>query len=419
MFQSELGVKIDITDSGYFQATQIEGGVKLGLKSGSQSLAVEGKGHTEQKNSFYNNAIKSSITTLANVRLAAGNGDLILAGTNIDNEDKSVGNVKLFSGNNIKLLASVSDSAIREDKASGSLVLSISKASSNDNSTTESGIGFTAEEKRVNESTLFSEGATIYSGGNVAISAKSNNKEAIYAQGLQVKARQVDITAANGGILLESAQSQAPKDNIDFFISASASGSTTSGLNTDTPTEHKLTGCSFNIKDDENNQWVIKHQNSRINAERTFLESGKDMLLKGEKVVVDSVRADIGGNLHIQSVKEFYLIDNKDFRFNLSYMGTTDFAGDEMAEFGGSGSNTNKQGITEMSGFYGTKDVVINHNGTKTLAEAEVVNASKPVEWNIFTVKPLKPKVVVKVKEPKPDNVQPVSDYSHAIAPVH
>ncbi|WP_174634911.1 hemagglutinin repeat-containing protein [Yersinia thracica] len=454
VFQSASGVKIDITDSGYFQATQIEGGTgdvvitagdklhfdqaassggkngqhdygkggfKLGLKPGSQSLAVEGKGHTEQKNSFYNNAIKSSMTTLANVRLSAGNGDLILTGTKIGNEDKLVGNVKLSSGNNIKLLASVSDSATREDKAGGSLVLSVSKANSNDNSTTEGGIGFSAEKKRVKESTLFSEGTTIYSGGNVAISAKSDNKEAIYAQGLQIKARQVDITTANGGILLESAQSQAPKDNIDFFISASGSGSTTSGSNTDIPTENKLTGGSFNIKDDKSNQWVIKHQNSRINAEHGLLKSGKDMLLKGAKVVVDSLRADIGGNLHIQSVKEFELIDNKDFRFNLSYMGTTDLAGDEMAEFGGSGSNmnTNKQGITEMSGIYGQNNVVINHYGTKRLANAKVVNANKPVEWNKFTVNPLKPTVVVEEKEPKPNNEKLAPDYLYMLPQVY
>lgn len=434
VLKSGSGVNIGVFNNGYLQAPQIEGGqgdvaiiagnklhldhsistggknssevygkggLKIGVKSGSTGVDAEGAGHKQLGTHFYNHAIKSNITTLANVKLSVQDGDLILIGTQVGKWDAPVNNVELKAGGKVHLLASVSDSATREDKAGGSLVLGISKSGSADNSTTGGALGFTAHEKRINESTLFSQGAAIYSGGHVAISAYSHNNEAIYAQGLQVNARQIDINAVGGGVLLESAQSQAPKDNIDFFISASASGSKTSGSNADSHTEYKPTGGSFNINNDKDKQWIIKHQNNRITGERVLLASAKDMQLKGARVEADKARLDVGGNLKLQSVQELEQIDKNDVRFNLSYMGSTDLVGDEMAEFGGSANSTrtNKQGISEVSGIFGQKDVVINHKGEKILANAKVVNASKPVDWNTFTVNPLK----IKVK--KPDSI--------------
>ena len=421
VLKSGSGVNISIANDAYLQAPQIEGGqgdvvitagnkihldhststndssssevygkggLKIGIKSNSTGVDAEGVGHKQQETRFYNNAIKSNITTLANVKLSARDGDLILIGTQIGKEDAPVNNVELNAGGKVRLLASVSDSATREDKTGGSLVLGVGKSGSADNSTTGGAVGFGAKKMRINESTLFSQGAAISSRGKVAIRAKSDDIEAIYAQGLQVNATEIDINAVYGGVLLESAQSQSSKDNIDFFISASVSGSKTPGSNADGHTEYKTTGGSFNINNDKDKQWIIKHQNNRIIGERVSLTSKKDMQLKGARIEADKARLDVGGNLKIQSVKEFEEIDKNDFKFNLSYMGSTDLAGDEMVEFGGSINkmDTNKQGITETSGIFGQKDVVINLKGEKKLAYAEVVNASKPVDWNTFTV---------------------------------
>lgn len=437
VLKSGSGVNISIANDAYLQAPQIEGGqgdvvitagnkihldhststrdknssevygkggLKIGITSSSTGVDAEGAGHKQQKTHFYNNAIKSNITTLANVKLSARDGDLILIGTQVGKGDAPVNNVELNAGGKVRLLASVSDSATREDKTGGSLVLGISKSGSADNSTTGGAVGFGAKKMRINESTLFSQGAAIYSRGEVAIRAKSDDNEAIYAQGLQVNATGIDINAVYGGVLLESAQSQSSKDNIDFFISASVSGSKTSGSNADSHTEYKPTGGSFNINNDKDKQWVIKHENNRIIGRRVLLASAKDIQLKGARIEADKAQLDVGGNLKIQSVKELEEIDKNDVRFNLSYMGSTDLVGDEMIEFGGSvnSTNTNKQGITEISGIFGQKDVVINHKGKKILANAEVVNTSKPVDWNTFTVNPLKPNVVVKEKKPAP-----------------
>lgn len=420
VLQSISGVNIKTANNGYLQAPQItggqgdvvitagnklyldhstssggentshdygKGGLKIGLKADSTGVDAEGVGHQQRGTSFYNNAIKGSISTQENVKLSAHNGDLILVGTQLGKQDAPVGDVELNSGGKIRLLASVSDSATREDKTGGSLVLGISSSSSADSTTTGGAVGFTAQKKRVNESTLFSQGAAIYSSGEVAIRAKSDDNEAIYAQGLQLNtARMLNMNAVNGGVLLESAQSQAPKDNIDFFISASVSGSKTLASNTGSSAEHKLTGGSFNINNDKDKQWIIKHQNSQITGKSVLLESKKDMQLKGTRITGAMVQLDTGGDLKIQSVKEFEQIDKHNIKFNLSYMGSTDLVGDEMAEFGGSGNSTStdKQGFTEASGIFGENGVTINHKGKKTLIAAELVNEKRPVEWNTF-----------------------------------
>ena len=357
------------------------------MKADSTGVDAEGVGHQQRGTSFYNNAIKGSISTQGNVKLSAHNGDLILVGTQLGKQDAPVGDVELNAGGNIRLLASVSDSATREDKTGGSLVLGISSSSSADSTTTGGAVGFTAQKKRVNESTLFSQGAAIYSLGEVAISAKSDDNEAIYAQGLQLNTTwKLNMNAVNGGVLLESAQSQAPKDNIDFFISASVSGSKTLASNTGSSAEHEPTGGSFNISNDKDKQWIIKHQNSQITGEGVLLESKKDMQLKGARITSGMVQLDTGGDLKIQSVKEFEQIDKNNIKFNLSYMGSTDLVGDEMAEFGGSGNSTStdKQGFTEASGIFGKNRVTINHKGKKTLFAAELVNEKRPVVWNTF-----------------------------------
>ncbi|MGP2469720.1 hemagglutinin repeat-containing protein [Yersinia sp. 2540 StPb PI] len=419
VLQSMSGVNIQTANNGYLQATQIDGGtgdvvatagnklyfdhatssgdknisevygkggLKIGLKADSTGVDAEGAGHQQQGTSFYNNAIKGSINTRGNVNLSADNGDLILVGTQLGKQDAPVDDVELNAGGQIRLLASVSDSATREDKAGGSAVLGISRSSSADSTTTGGAFGFTALKKRVNESTLFSQGAAIYSNGEVAMRAKSDDNEAIYAQGLQLNTWKLNMNAVNGGVLLESAQSQAPKDNIDFFISASASGSKTSASNTGSSAEHKLTGGSFNINNDKDKQWIIKHQNSQITGKSVVLESKKDMQLKGARITSDMVQLDAGGDLNIQSVKEFEQIDKNSLKFNLSYMGSTDLVGDEMVELGGSGSSTStdKQGVTEASGIFGKDGVTINHKGKKTVIGAELVNENKPVEWNTF-----------------------------------
>ncbi|AJI93845.1 hypothetical protein BD65_169 [Yersinia ruckeri] len=420
IIQAKNGVSIDIFNNGYFQATQIEGGysdiiinagnklnldqsqysetnglsnvfgkggLKLDSKAGTNGGLIEGSGGTHRQHKNANNAMKTRITTQGKVKLASQKGDLTLKGVEIGNADVAVGNVELISGDKVNLLASVSDSATLENKQGGSVLLGMTKSSSGDKNTTGGAIGVTAEEKIINESTLFSQGSYINSRDNIIINAGSHDEKAIYTQGLEAIAPYISIAAENGGIFMESARSSSPKDNKNFYIGISANGEKTSGSNSSGSNGYDANGGSFNLITGNDNQTIIKHENTKITSKVFKLFSADDTEMKGVKVISDIIRADIGGNLKIQSVEEHEKINKSDVRFNLGYMGNVDSDKDARFEFGGSRDRdyTEQQGIKERSGLLGKYQSVINYRGNKTLFNADINNVSKPVEWNTFS----------------------------------
>ncbi|OJB82703.1 hypothetical protein A9Q62_09270 [Yersinia ruckeri] len=423
IIQAKDGVSIDIINDGYFQATQIEGGnndvivnagnqlnldqsqyseinglsnafgkggLKLDSKAGANGGLIEGGGGMHRQNKNANNAMKTRITTEGKVKLASGNGDLTLKGVEIGSVDAAVADVELISGGKVKLLASVSDSATQASKQGGSVLLGMTKSSSGDKNTTSGAIGVTAEENIINESTLFSQGSYINSRDNIIISAGSYDEKSIYTQGLEAIAPYISMTAENGGIFMESARSSSPKDNKNLYIGISENGEKTSGSNSNSINGYDVTGGSFNLISANENQTIIKHENTKLTANIFKLSSAGDTKMKGAKVIADIVRADIGGNLKIQSVEEHEKINKSDIRFNLGYMGNVDSDKDAKFEFGGAfdRSTTEQQGIKEKSGFSGKYKNVINYDGHRTLFDAEVINSRNPVEWNTFSHRP-------------------------------
>ncbi|UZX73113.1 hypothetical protein ND447_07260 [Yersinia ruckeri] len=88
---------------------------------------------------------------------------------------------------------------------------------------------------------------------------------------------------------MESARSSSPKDNKNLYIGISANGEKTSGSNSNSINGYDVTGGSFNLISANENQTIIKHENTKLTANIFKLSSAGDTKMKGAKVIADIV----------------------------------------------------------------------------------------------------------------------------------
>lgn len=337
--QASNGVNITTTDDAYYNATQIEGGagsvnikagnnlyfdqisdshrtyntmtsgngkLSIGSTSGSKDFRLEGGGRHQQERSRRAEARVSKIKTRGDVILTAGT-DLTTKGMEIGSQEALVNSVALVGNGKINLLASVSDSADVNDAAFGDFRLGGKKADSSSSASDSGFIGGGAQVDKVDQSISNRQGGIIYSENEVSIQSGSDSDQAIHMQGLQIDADKVDVDATHGGVFIESALSELPKENwgfganLDLVLNRTTGKSDNGTVDRDKINKNHYVGSGVKVNVDI--QDVAQHDNTRINTGQFYLHTKKDAVMKGVRIEAGQASVDVGGDFTIESVK--------------------------------------------------------------------------------------------------------------------
>ncbi|MGI3086144.1 hemagglutinin repeat-containing protein [Yersinia pseudotuberculosis] len=334
---AKSGVSIKTTGDAYYYATNIEGGngdvtidagnnlyfdqvqdsqrssnikfsgngkLSLGGSSGSKEFRLEGGGGYQQGRSQRTDAIVSKINTQGNVTLKAG-ADLTTKGMQIGNQGTRASDVSLLAAGEVKLLAAVSGSADINDGALADFRLGGKRATGG--ASKEGFVGAGVQVDKVNQSVSDRQGGHIYSKNTVSIKSDSDSNQAIHLEGLKIDAPKVDLSAQQGGVFIESALSELPKENwnfgfnLDMVLKNTSPKKEDGTIDKDKASESHYKGAGIKVMVDK--QDMFKHQNAHINTAYFSLNTKKDAVMKGARI--ESTRADVnvGRDLTIESLK--------------------------------------------------------------------------------------------------------------------
>ncbi|WP_370678465.1 hemagglutinin repeat-containing protein [Comamonas sp. GB3 AK4-5] len=188
-------------------------------------------------------------------------------------------------------------------------------------------------------------GSTVVAGGNVNLVAQGAGQDSdILIRGSDISAGKDAALKAEGDIRLQAAQNQA---------SLGGSNSSSSGsIGISVGAQTGITVSASKGRGNEAGDDLI-HSNTHITAgNKVSLQSGADTTLQGAVVKGESVKADVGGNLHIESLQDSstYASQNK------SMGGSITFSPAGVPTGGGinaskSKVNSDYQSVTEQSGI--------------------------------------------------------------------
>ncbi len=280
------------------------GKLSLGGSSGSKEFRLEGGGGYEQGRRQRTAAIVSKINTQGNVTLKAG-ADLTTKGMQIGKQGTPTNDVSLLAAGEVKLLAAVSGSADITDSALADFRLGGKRATGG--ASKEGFVGAGVQADKVNESVSDRQGGHIYSKNTVSIKSDSDSNQAIHLEGLKIDAPKVDLSAQQGGVFIESALSELPKDNwnfgfnLDMVLKNTSPKKEDGTIDKDKASESHYKGAGIKVMVDK--QDMFKHQNAHINTAYFSLNTKKDAVMKGARI--ESTRADVnvGRDLTIESLK--------------------------------------------------------------------------------------------------------------------
>lgn len=304
-----------------YRRTHGKGKLTLGGTATSKEFSVGLGGGYQKSHEHTSNAQVSQIQAQHSVILQAAN--ITLKGTKIGDEDAKVGNVNMTARQKLILGASLSAGTNNNLKAGGNVRAGV-KIGSSDTDTSKMGFaGGDGQADKIKESTIVRKGTNIHSNGLVLLQAGSNDNQAIYTQGLQLNSQQVNISANNGGIFMESSLNVLPKDNWDFDINAdlvltNKFGKASNGkVDKNSNSKSHYTGAG--IKAGVNTQDIFEYTNTSISTGSFSLQSHKNTHMLGVDVNTNKAIVDVGGDLHIESQKDRQNIVNVAVDFALSH----------------------------------------------------------------------------------------------------
>ncbi|UOP11928.1 hemagglutinin repeat-containing protein [Pseudomonas palleroniana] len=232
-------------------------------------------------------------------------GDMTLQGTRIGSSTDKTGDISLSAGGKLDLQAATHTHLSHGNNLGGGLTVGAGKTSSAESSSTTGSLSANFNLGKVAENDSGVSVGQLHSNGNVALHSGADATDAIHLQGTQVTAASVNLTAQNGGILQESAQSTQAHNSWGVTLGAGGSGGTTTLADAgehDTPkTQH---GINARAKVDVDHLQGTTQHNSLVKAANVVIDSAGDTRLAGARIEADQVSGNVGGDLIVESRKD-------------------------------------------------------------------------------------------------------------------
>ena len=161
------------------------------------------------------------------------------------------------------------------------------------------GIGSSSFKQEYQNDTVIYAGGTLASEGNITIAAGSEDtaKGNIQAIGETIQGQNVTLAASHDIDLGAGTNTQTIRN--DYSSKGASLGVTISG--------GAITGVdgSFHSIKDKGTTAATTHTGTTVSAEDTLsVQSGKDTTITGSQISGHTVKADVGGNLHITSLQD-------------------------------------------------------------------------------------------------------------------
>ncbi|MDD1016221.1 hemagglutinin repeat-containing protein [Pseudomonas rubra] len=337
-YAGSQGVNIDLKGDGRFEGSQFDG------KLGGVSIKTGGELALEQANDRKSSS-ESSVTgnaslsfglkpganekdfnlgaslqldhkannqqdTQARIASIQGQGpveltsisNLTLQGTQIGNAEHPTGDISLNAGGKLDLQAAVDTHSSNASNLGGGFTAGGGKTSGEESSSKNVNFSANFNIGQGAENDQTQHGSTLYSNGQVLLKSNAKGDNAIHLQGTQIEAPEVTLTATQGGIYQESAQSTQSHSNWGVDLGGGIKlGKTTmaDALAHDSPKVDLGTNASAKV-DVDFTQGVTQH-NSVIKANQVTLNSADDVYLAGARIDAQQVNGAIIGDLKVLS----------------------------------------------------------------------------------------------------------------------
>ena len=249
-------------------------------KSKTYGGKVSGAYVTNDKSSTTGQA--GSIQGANNVTVNAGE-DIYLQGTQIGGKDQKVGNVALNAGGDIKLDAQKSTSSQSGLSIKGDINATQGNVDNTEAKTASKGAGGSLEVDYIDESKSEQKGGVIASSGNVSLDAKG--QQGIEMTGTKVSSQSTQLSAENGKITAQSAQTIEKRNNYSGNLNIDANR--TKDLNNSGNILSSATGVEAGLKVDYKNG--VTNDNAIVQGQNVSASSKGDVTLSGANIQADSL----------------------------------------------------------------------------------------------------------------------------------
>ena len=249
------------------------------------------------------------------------------------------------------------------------------KAAANGNfsPTISIGIGSSESKSESHRTITEAQGSTVQAGQDVIINARKD----IAVKGSDVSGNNVNLEAG------KDIQISAAEENETYNTNQSSQGSSI-GVNISAGSIVYVSGNSYSGKGNENGS-ATGNKGSTVTAIDTMaMKSGEDTNIVGSTVAGNKVKADVGGNLNIESLQM-----QKDYNEESTYVGGGFSVGAGKTTYAGSASkgnmDSNYESVSDQAGIYaGDKGFDINVKENTNL-KAGVIDSSASKDKNTLT----------------------------------
>lgn len=232
----------------------------------------------------------TTIDAKGDVQLQAG-GALELAGPRIGSNSAKVASISLH-GNDALVVKAATDSHAAQGKLLGGGVELLGNSTAAGKG---GGVGGHVGIGHTEERSTSSSAAQWLTTGKLTASSAGANADAVHLQGVKASAAEVDISANNGGVLIEAASNTEQRNNQEITAGAGVSGAP--GATSELSTLGLYARAKVNIDRRDN----LTYANSEWRAKHITLNSLTDTRLEGVRMEAESIDGKIGGDLRVAS----------------------------------------------------------------------------------------------------------------------
>lgn len=287
---------------------------------------------TALKNTESSQVANSDLKIGAFARISSPLIDLV---NNVDAARKSDGRMKALQG--ISAAASGYEAynayqAVKGAGGSGSLIKG------------EVGIGFASSSNSNNGSGSLAQGSAINGGGNVTLTATGGD---INAKGAMIGAGKTLSLDAAQNILLDASQSTAHSDGKNHSAGVEVGVGYSIGAQTGV-----YAYVAANVGDGHSNSDATTNNNTQLKANTINIASKGDTTLKGATATAKTIKANVGGNLAIESVQDTSHQESNQSGAGVRVQFSIGTAWEAQGNFSNQSSNANSAIVRQQSGLF-------------------------------------------------------------------
>lgn len=366
---------LQATDHAQQISRQLDGNAwaKLGNRPGSTGVDARGYLDHAQRQASQTKAQVAQVDAKGEVRLSSA-GDLLLEGTRIGSREAKVGDILVQSGGRVQVKSASDTQQASGTNLGGGLELAVKTGS-----TQGGAIGGHFNHGKQNEDGRQAVDAQVHSTGKLTLASQAREDIAVHLEGLQASAQQIDIDAANGGVLIEASSNLERRDNLD--ITAGAGFNQAKGA-TDTRGLHGR--AQVNLDKRDNLTW----NPGTLRADHIGLNSRGDTRIEGVSLEAGRIQGAIDGDLLLASRKDRVdtLSVKADARLSQEKnpQGYVNAASAMAGPMGGKVSEKAGSALSKADpGFSPTFNLEVSHVQRDTVAQQTVLKGSEGIDLNV------------------------------------